>query len=60
MARRRTSPLEDVIELVSKMPWWVGLILALFSFLFLHAVAARPHSLVAGNIDLSRSLSQPI
>lgn len=52
MARRRTSPLENVIELVSKMPWWVGLILALFSYLILHAVAARPpiHAVAPGQI----------
>lgn len=52
MARRRTSPLEDAIELVSKMPWWVGLVLALLSFLILHAIAARPpiHAVAPGQI----------
>lgn len=42
MARKRTSPAEDIVELVSMMPWWIGLILALLSFLILHAIASRP------------------
>ncbi|HMN14173.1 MAG TPA: restriction endonuclease [Bellilinea sp.] len=43
MARReRTSPLEDIITLSSKLPWWVCLILALVSYGVLHAIASRP------------------
>ena len=42
MARQKTSPFEDVIHIVSKMPWWVGLSLALISYIVLHAVASRP------------------
>jgi restriction system protein len=42
MARQRTSPIEDVIHIVSKTPWWVGFTLAVLSYLVLHAVASRP------------------
>ncbi|MBJ6752710.1 hypothetical protein [Geomonas anaerohicana] len=43
MARRpRTSPIEDLIIIASKFPWWVSVILALVSYVILHAVAARP------------------
>ena len=42
MARQRTSPLEDVIILASKLPWWACLIMALVSYGVLHAIAARP------------------
>ena len=42
MARQRTSPLEDVIILSSKLPWWACLLLAVVSYGVLHAVAARP------------------
>lgn len=43
MARRqRTSPLEDLITVASKFPWWMSAVLALFSYLVLHAMAARP------------------
>lgn len=42
MAQNRTSPIEDVITIVSKLPWWVGFALALVSYFVLHAVASRP------------------
>jgi restriction system protein len=43
MARRKkTSPFEDIIEIVSKLPWWVGVILALGFYVWLHYVAAQP------------------
>ena len=48
MARRRkTSPAEDIIELVALMPWWAGLLLAVVSYLWLHGVATRPVSINA-------------
>ena len=39
MARRRQSPFEDLIEIASKLPWKVGVGLAIFSYLVLHQVA---------------------
>ncbi|MGE4546091.1 MAG: restriction endonuclease [Pedobacter sp.] len=40
MARRRkTSAAEDVVEIVSRLPWWVGCVLAVFSYVGLHMVA---------------------
>lgn len=39
MARRKTSPAEDIIEIVSRLPWWVGCLLALISFAILHFIA---------------------
>lgn len=48
MARRKkTSPAEDIIELVARMPWWVGVLLAVVSCLWLHGVATRPVSVNA-------------
>ena len=29
MARQKTSPFENLVLLVSKLPWWVGMALAL-------------------------------
>lgn len=37
--RRRTGALEDWIELVARLPWWVGIGLALVSYAFLSAAA---------------------
>ena len=43
MARRKkTSPVEDVMDLVAMLPWWAGVGLALISYLLLHAVASQP------------------
>lgn len=41
MARKKkTSPLEDWMELISKLPWWGGIILAVVSFAFLNGLAS--------------------
>ncbi len=43
MARRKkTSPAEDLTDLVAMLPWWAGVALALFSYLLLHGVASQP------------------
>ncbi len=40
MARRKkTSPLEDWIDLAAMLPWWGGVLLALVSYVFLHGLA---------------------
>ncbi len=42
MARRgKTSPAEDIMDLVAMLPWWVGVMLALVSYLLLHSVASQ-------------------
>jgi restriction system protein len=38
MARRKQSTAGDVIELTSRVPWWVGVVLASLSFVALHLV----------------------
>lgn len=42
MARRRNSPAEDVMGLVARLPWWVGVLLAGLAYLALHHVASQP------------------
>lgn len=43
MARRqKNSPIEDVIILASKLPWWACLLMALVSYGVLHSIAVRP------------------
>ena len=39
---KRTSAGEDFVQLVSLMPWWLGLTVALLSYLLLHRLAAYP------------------
>ena len=41
MARRKkTSPLEDVLDLLAMLPWWACVVLAAVSYLSLHPMAA--------------------
>ena len=40
MARRKkSSPAEDLVDLIALMPWWAGCVMALVSYLWLHGVA---------------------
>ena len=43
MARRKkTSPAENLIDLVALLPWYVGVVLAIVGYLVLHRIAAGP------------------
>jgi len=39
MARRKQNLPEDLIDITSKFPWWVGVVLALIAFVWLRSVA---------------------
>ena len=39
MARKKTSPLEDMIDIVAMLPWWVGVSIAIIGYLVLHGMA---------------------
>lgn len=40
--RRKTGPAEDLLEIISWMPWWAGVALALVSYVVLHRFALQP------------------
>jgi restriction system protein len=43
MARRkRTSAFEDIVDVIAMFPWWMGLILALVIYVWLHYIATQP------------------
>lgn len=50
MARRNKNgeALEGVVHLVALMPWWAGVVLAVASYLWLHAVATSPLPTMTG------------
>ena len=39
MTRRKTSAIEDMLQVVSLLPWWAGLTLAVLSYFILHSLA---------------------
>ena len=42
MARKKSGAAEDLFEIVAMLPWWVGVVLALVAYVFLHGVASSP------------------
>lgn len=38
--KRKSSPAEDLLDLISMLPWWGGVALAIVSYLVLHRLAA--------------------
>lgn len=40
--RRRSSPAEDLIDLIALLPWWSGVALAAAGYLALHFLASQP------------------
>ncbi|MBC52463.1 MAG: hypothetical protein CMQ34_01355 [Gammaproteobacteria bacterium] len=51
--RRRTKLVEDLIIVVSKFPWWLGLALAAVVYIFLSNYVARLNSTMDANVGLS-------
>lgn len=50
MARKRkSSPLEDMLDLVSLMPWWAGVAIAIVGYVVLHRMAT-PVQVIPGQV----------
>jgi restriction system protein len=47
MSRKKTSPFEDLADLVATLPWWAGVVLAVASYLVLHSLTAQPGPIAA-------------
>lgn len=42
MARKRTSTFEDLVTILSRLPWWASLLIGVISWLILRPVATSP------------------
>jgi len=51
--RGKSSPAEDLIDVVALMPWWVGVALAAVIYLVLHSVATSPLPTVSSLTQVS-------
>jgi restriction system protein len=61
MARKKkSSPAEAVIELVSFMPWWAGCALALVLYLWLHSVASQMVTATSAPGQVGSAVTQTI
>lgn len=56
MARRKQSGAEDLIQLTSKFPWWVGTLLAVASYVWLHSISNKGMPQATGS-DLSATMT---
>jgi restriction system protein len=50
MARKKkNTPAEDLMEIVTILPWWLGMVLAIISYFVLHSFASTQVPLIAGH-----------
>jgi restriction system protein len=47
LARRKQNLIEDLIAITSKLPWWVGVVLAMAAYVWLHSVATAEVTVIA-------------
>jgi restriction system protein len=47
LARRKQNSLEDLIAITSRLPWWVGVVLAITAYMWLHSVATAEVTAIA-------------
>lgn len=56
--KRNTSTIEDIFALAKHMPWWLGAVLAVATYLFFHHYAAQPAAAIGGTgAELSKSMT---
>lgn len=61
MARKRkTSPLEDMLDLVSLLPWWAGVAIAAIGYVVLHRMAAPVQVTAAQSGQVSHLMTQTV
>jgi restriction system protein len=53
MARRKQSVAEDMVDVTATMPWWVGVVLAIVSYMALHWYAGTPIETKGASPNLS-------
>lgn len=58
--RRKTSPAEDVLEVISLMPWWAGVAIAAISYFLLHRLAQQPVTASAQPGQLGSMVAQTL
>lgn len=60
MARRKQSPLEDVVDIISKFPWWVGMLLAIIFYFVLHAYAVQKIAVASDPHDFGQTINKTV
>ena len=58
MARRKQNLFNDLIEITVKLPWWIGVMLALVAYFWLHSIATSEVVAVAQSGKMGVFISQ--
>ncbi|MGM9489781.1 restriction endonuclease [Ideonella sp. YS5] len=58
--RRKASPAEGLLEIISLMPWWTGVALAVVSYFLLHRLALQPVTASAQPGQLGSMVAQTL
>ncbi|MBV6416595.1 MAG: hypothetical protein CMLOHMNK_01203 [Steroidobacteraceae bacterium] len=59
---RKVEPglLEGLFELLSRLPWWLGMAAAVVSFVLLHEIATQPHGAEAHMGDIGSTVASEV
>lgn len=60
MTRRRRNLAEDLIDVTSKFPWWVGVALAIVVYVWLHSVASTEGTATAQPGQMGQLVTQNV
>ena len=60
MVRRKQSLFDDLIEITSKLPWWVGILLAITAYFGLHNISSNEVTAVAQPGQMGQLVSQSL
>lgn len=58
--RKRSSPAQDIMDLVALLPWWMGVALAVLSYWGLSYLATQPIVPAQKPADMGRMLTQGV
>jgi len=50
MSRSKQSIVEDLMEIISMLPWWVGLVLAVISYIVLSLISTHFNELASAQV----------
>lgn len=60
MSRRKQALLEDLVEIAAKLPWWVGVVLAIVAYLVLHPFATMEIVATTDPKDIGGMIFKPV
>lgn len=60
MGRRGSSVLEDFLDIATKLPWWLSVVLAIVLYFFLHSIAITETPTVTGTHNVGNAVTGQI